>query len=116
MTSKFIQTSLEHHMLILDSFISFFSLPYESHQRLATPTWLIVLWEFVGEHDIILSNSSNVRLSSLRLHDRSLMNIFRIDHDLTPADQISINRIRCHLEVFTLANIATGDGSKICPC
>ena len=60
MASKFIQNSLEHHILELGSFTSFFSLPYDSHQ----PTWLTVLWEFVGEHDIILSNSSNVRLYS----------------------------------------------------
>ena len=116
MTRKFIQTSLEHHMLELGSFTSFFFLPYALHQCLATPTWLTVLWEFVSEHDIILSNSSNVRLSPLRLHDRSLMDIFRIDHDLTPADRISINRVRCHLEVFSLADIATGDGSKIRLC
>ena len=56
-------------MLELGSFTSFFSLPYESHQRLATPTWLTVLWEFVSEHNITLSNSSNIRLSLSILHD-----------------------------------------------
>ena len=71
---------------------------------------------FFSEHDIILSNSSNVRFSPLWMYDRSLMDIFRIDHDLTLADLISINRIRYHLEVFSLADIATGDDSKIRPC
>ena len=116
MTGKFIQTSLEHHMLELGSFTSFFSLPFELHYRLATPTWFTVLWEFVSEHNIILSNSTNIRLSPLRLHDRSLIDILRTDYDLTPADQISINRVRCYLEVFSLADIATGDGSRIRPC
>ena len=94
MTSKFIQTSLEHHMLELGSFTSFFSLPYKTHQSLATPTWLTVLWEFISEHDIILSNSSSVRLSPSWLHDRSLIDIFRIDHNLTTTDLNSINRVR----------------------
>ena len=44
------------------------------------------------------------------------MDIFMINHDLTTADLISINRVRCYLEVFSLSNIATGDGSKIRPC
>ena len=116
MTGKFIQTSLEHHMLELGSFTSFFSLPFELHYRLATPTWFTVLKGFVSEHNINLSNSTNIRLSPLRLHDRSLMDILRTDYDLTPADQISINRVRCYLEVFSLADIATGDGSRIRPC
>ena len=44
------------------------------------------------------------------------MDIFRIEQNLTTADLISINRVRCYLEVFSLADIATGDGSKIRTC
>ena len=44
------------------------------------------------------------------------MDVFIIDHDLTTADLISINRVRCYLKVFSLADIATGDGSKIRTC
>ena len=110
MTSKLIKTSLEHHMLELGSFTSFFSLPYNSHKSLVTPTWLTVLREFVSEHDITLSNSFNVHLTPLHLYDRSLMDIFRMDHDLSLADCIFINRVRYHLEVFSLVDIATGEG------
>ena len=33
---------------------------------------------------------------------------------LTKEVEISINRVRCHLEVITLADIVTGDGLRIC--
>ena len=45
MTSKFIQTSLEHDMLELGSFTPLFYLSYDYHQCLVTPTWITVLWE-----------------------------------------------------------------------
>ena len=116
MTGKLFQTSLEHHMLELGSFTSMFSLSYNSHKCLATPTWLTVLWEFVSEHDIQLSNCSHVRLSPSRLHDRAIMDIFILDHDFRASDLTSINRVRCYLEVYSLADIATGDGTMIRQC
>ena len=38
------------------------------------------------------------------------------DHDIIPTMMTSINRVRGYLEVFTLADIATGDGTKIRQC
>lgn len=116
MTGKFLQTSIEHHILELGSFTPFFSIPYKTHHFLATPTWLTVLWEFISTHDIILSNTTNVRLSPLRSHDRTIMDIFFQDHSLPPNILVSINRVRCYLEVFSLANITTGDGNRIRSC
>ena len=44
------------------------------------------------------------------------MDILSKDHDITPTMMSSINRVRGYLEVFTLADIATGDGAKIRQC
>ena len=44
------------------------------------------------------------------------MDIFSKEHDITPTVMTSINRVRGYLEVFTLDDIATGDGTKIRPC
>ena len=50
-----------------------------------------------------------------RNNDRALMDIFK-EHDINTTVMSSINRVRGYLEVFTLADITTGDGNKIRPC
>ena len=116
MTGKFLQTSIKHHILELGSFTPFFSIPYKTHHFLATPTCLTVLWEFISTHDITLSNTTNRWLSPLRIHDRAITDIFFQDHSLPPNILVSINRVRCYLEVFSLADITTGDGTRIRSC
>ena len=41
------------------------------------------------------------------------MDIFGKEHNIAPKVLQSINRVRCHLKVFSIADIATGDGLKI---
>ena len=103
-------------MLEIGSFTPFFSIPFKSHECLSTPTWLTVLWEFISDHDITLSNATNINLSPFRRNDRALMDIFFQDHSLSSAILVSINRVRCYLEVFSLADIATGDGTRLRSC
>ena len=116
MTGKLLQNSIEHHMLELGSFTPFFSIPFKSHECLSTSTWLTVLWEFISDHDITLSNMTNIRFSPFRRHDRALMDIFIQDYSFSPPFLISINRVRCFLEVFSVADIATGDGTRLRSC
>ena len=116
MTGQLLQSSLEHHQLEIGSFTPFFQLPFEEHITLTSPTWITVLWEFVREHNIDLSHHSSPSMGPLRNNDRALMDILSKDHDITPTMMSSINRVRGYLEVFTLADIATGDGTKIRQC
>ena len=76
---------------------------------------MIVLWEFVRDHDIDLSHHYSPRMGPLRVNDRALMDILK-EHDIPTAVSTSINRVRGYLEVFTLADITTGDGNKIRQC
>ena len=116
MTGQLLQTSLEHHQLEVGSFTPIFQLLFEDHIQLTSPTWMTVLWEFVSEHNIDLSHHSSPRIGPLRVNDKALIDIFNQEHDITTAVKISINKVRGYLEVFTLADIATGDGTKIRPC
>ena len=106
-------TSLEHHQLEVGQFTSLFDLRYASHNFLTSKTWLTCLWEFVSEHDIKLSSSSPRRPQPLRQGDKAIMDIFLNDYNLPKKMLQSINRVRCHLKVFSIADIATGDGMKI---
>ena len=53
---------------------------------------------------------------ALRNNDKALMDILSQEHEITTTVKKSINRVWGYLEVFTLADIATGDGIKIRPC
>ena len=44
------------------------------------------------------------------------MDILKEDYDISTTVEESINRMRCYLEVFSLAYITTRDGTKIRPC
>ena len=116
MTGQLLQTSLEHHQLEIGSFTPMFHLLFEDYIPLTSPTWMTVLWEFVSEHDIDLSHHSSSRMGPLRINDKALMDIFYQEHDITTTVKISINKVRGYLEVFTLADIATDDGTRIRPC
>ena len=74
---------------------------------------MTLLWEFVSEHNIDISYHSSQRLGLLRTNDRALMDIISQYHNITDQEIISINRMRGYLQVFTLADIVTGDGYKI---
>ena len=74
-----------------------------------------MLWEFVCEYNIDLSHHSSPRMGQLRNNDKALMDIFSQEHEIIPTVKTSINRVRGYLEVFTLADISTGDGINICP-
>ena len=106
-------TSLEHHQLEIGSFTSIFDLDYSKYHFLTSPTWITCLWQFVSEHDINLSPTSPKRPQPLREHDQAIMDTLLQNYDLPKKTLQSINRVRCHLQVFSVADIATGDGLKI---
>ena len=41
------------------------------------------------------------------------MIFLRNNHDIRPSILLSINLVRCYLEVYSLADIVTGDGTNI---
>ena len=113
-SGKLLNTSLEHLQLEVGSFTSIFALNYSTYSVLSTPTWLTSLWEFLCEHDIVLSTITPTKPQPLRQHDQALMDIFINQHSLPTTILQSINRVRCYFKVFSLADIATGDGMRIC--
>ena len=108
-----LQTSLEHHQLELRSFTSMFDLDFSSNTHLTSPTWFTYLWEFVCEHNIQLSISFLRRPQLLLHNDLALIDIFSKEQTLYPRMLRLINHARYYLEVFSLADITTCDGTKL---
>ena len=79
-----------------------------------TPCWWSHLGSFLIEYDITLRTTEDLPLPSLRLNDTFLMNAFILagfrGHELA-----RLQRCRLHLKAITLADIADGFGTSICP-
>ena len=110
-----IQTTLVHHQLAIGINTLLFYLAYKRHIGLTSKTLITCLWEFVCGNDIMLTNHGT-NMDPSRLHDRALMSILKEDHNISTAVEESINRMKCYLEVLSLADITTGGGTKIRPC
>ena len=113
MTGKFLQTSIEHHQLEIGSCTSLFHLDYKKYSFLTSPTWLTVLWEFISEHNINVRNAQPNQPQPLRQHDMAIMDTFINNYVISNPILLSINRVRCYLQLFFISDIATGDGLKI---
>ena len=112
-TGKLLQTLLEQHQLEVGSFKQFLVLDYKQHGFLTPSSWLSELWQFISLHKITLHQSDIPPPAPQRQYDRAIMECFMADHNLAQPTLIAINRVRCHLQVLALADIATGDGKMI---
>ena len=90
-----------------------FNSNFPSHTYLTSQTWIIFLLEFVCEHDIALSISSIRRPQPFCTHDKVLVDIFQQEHTSSPKLLRSVNQMQCYLEDFSLADIGTGDATKL---
>ena len=113
MTGKFIQTCLEHLQIEIGSFTSFLHLDFKAYGFLVSPSWITVLWEFISSHNITLCNTQPKHPQPLRFRDKAIMDILIQDGTLSRPALCSINRVRCHLQVYSMADIATGDGLRL---
>ena len=112
-TGKLLITALEQHQLAIGQITPLFTLPYDDFHHLTDPSWITSTWQFVSKFHIQLRNDDMPSLSLSREGDQPIMSAVMETSSLSIADQISFNRVRCFLQVITMADIATGCGTKI---
>ena len=79
-----------------------------------TPGLICTLWEFCQEADITLTAPLGwAQLQLQRENDHFLMEAFESTKLFEPEDLERINQCRRFLEVLTLVDVATGDGTRI---
>ena len=115
-TGKLFTTAIEQHQLAIGQLTPLFTLPYDRFYHLTDSSWITNTWQFVSEFGIELKNDDMPQLSLTREGDRSIMSTLTEVCKLSRKDQISVNRVRCFLQVITIADIATGCGTKIRKC
>ena len=107
-----IEATLEIAALEIGMGENIFHLPYDVYSPLLTESWIKVPWQCCWENDIVLHGE--YRLPQLaRVQDRYLMDMVVHSKLLTNREKLIVNRCRLFLQVLTLADISTGDGTKV---
>ncbi len=80
-----------------------------------TQCWLTEIRRFMKQFQIRLQFTENWNCHKSRMHDAFLMDIFKQCTNLSVSDLRNLNAVRLHLQVTTVADIATADGLCIHP-
>ena len=113
-TGHLILSLMEQHQLEIGTFTPFLQLPHSEFAFLTTSSWLTELWEFINEFEIHLNSEDITTLHGSRINDKSIIETIKGMGHLPKKTLQAFNRVRCHLQVISLADIATGDGNTIC--
>ena len=113
LSGKLIRTSFEQLQLEVGELTQVLSLPYRNFHFLATDAWVKQIWRFCSQKEIKVQWFEAILPLKLREWDRGIMDSCRAVGIRSPSQQVRINRVRCHLQVITLADIVTPDGRRI---
>ena len=113
MTGKLIQSLLEQHQLEIGSITPLFLNDYEKYSFLTPTSWITEIWEFISKFNIHLQQSYLMGPSLQRVNDQAIMDYFIKQGNISKNHLCAINRVRCHMQIFTIADLATGNGKYV---
>jgi len=112
-TGDLLQISMQQTQLECGSEKLFFNLNHDEYGHLTTPTWNTNLWQYVSSRSINMELDLNVQIKNPRVNDKFIMDILMHDGNLTKQELIGVNKVRQHLELLTLSDIADLRGKNI---
>jgi len=89
-----------------------FDYPYEEYAFLAESSWLKSHWKFISQQGYKVQGWTEQQ-KPRRIGDTFLMEQMIESGIISPDDLKKINRCRLYLQVWTIADIATGDGKEV---
>lgn len=113
-TSKLLQVSLSYLQLAVGSSTSVFQLPPSTYVNWIDACWLVSLWIFLHKVQLHVTTSTHWMPKTLRQYDKILMDYF-IALGYTASALGALNRCRIYLQIITLSDIVSADGSSIMP-
>ena len=113
-TGKLLKISLDHAQLQAGTSAPFYTLDYPSWRSILTPSWITHFWSLLSVCNITLSITNPWIYTLPRSNDRFLMDIL-LPHIPSTAIHYSLNACRIYLQVLTISDIITLDGTTILP-
>ena len=114
LTGSMLQASLQRHNLELGLGTSMFQADYTRYSRLATDSWMKHNWAFQHRSQIAVDIAAPVPVLQ-REGDQFLIPLFW-NMGYRKSNLEALNRCRMFLQVTTLSDIASGDGTSILEC
>jgi hypothetical protein len=112
-TGNYFNTSLEQAQLKIGIGSPILESNYHDYGFLLTYCWVKVLWEFLWKHDVKLHNPDQVLPNRQRQGDFFIMEHIVTSQGFSTDDMIRINRCRMAFRAMTVADLLTGDGTKV---
>jgi hypothetical protein len=111
-TSKLLLISLSYLQLAVGSSVNVFHLSPKNYGRWVDSCWLVSFWTFITKLKLQVSVADQWIPSLTRAHDKNLMDYF-VGLGYSPAILGTLNRCRLYLQIITLSDIVSADGSCI---
>lgn len=113
------RNSLEQLQLEIGVGIPVFAASFKHLGKLATPSLMKALWEFISEIPYATLASDGYELLCgdkllQRANDEYIMDVLLASGQFTERALLGINRCRLYYQALTLADIMTGDGKTVC--
>jgi hypothetical protein len=113
-TGKLIMIGLSHMQLLVGTGTLFLNEQYDKYSKEVPEGWLTSVWGFSSKAKLTFDIADHWLPVSQRQGDKFLMELFH--HQSHPSTIISIlNRCRIYLNVITVADIVSADGTHILP-
>ena len=113
-TGRLLKISIEHTQLQAGTSAPFYSLKYLTWRKILRPTWFTHLWSLLDLCSISLTITNPWTYIPPRSNDCFLMDIL-LPHIPSPSIHYALNACRLHLQILTLSDMTTLDGSIILP-
>ncbi len=84
------------------------------HLPYLTPTWLTSVRQYLYQHTLTVSITNSLRVILRGQHDQCIMSSPLLTH-YTATQKTDINLVRLHLQVITLSDMLSPDGTNACP-
>jgi hypothetical protein len=114
LTGSMMQASLQRHNLELGIGTSMFQADFTRYSRLATDSWMKHNWSFQHRSQISVKLSAPGPVLQ-RERDQFLIPMFW-NLGYRKSSLVALNRCRMYLQVTTLSDLASGDGTSILDC
>lgn len=108
-TGRIFITELENLQIEIGELSSVFNLKYEKFSYRATPCWILSLWKFISDNNIVLSSFAHIHSVPLRINDRSIMIYFETLLNLNRNNKKILNKVRICLQITSPADIVIGN-------
>lgn len=113
-TGKLIAIDMTYIQLITGLTTLFLNENYTHFQKWFEPGWLTSVWEFSSCSHLTYLMPNHWTPNPSRQHDKALMEFF-LERKLHYSIIDSINRCRIYLQVITISDITSADGTYILP-